>query len=140
VSTDALTPRDAEQLRMLVIGYYVVAVIQTVMGCMGILQLGFGALILSGPDAAAPKGGPNPVWMGWLFVAMAAFVMFVSWSLAVLLVVGARKLARRRGYLFCMVVAFFVAILNVPLGTALGACTLILLLRPSVKAAFEANG
>ena len=136
-----LTPRDTEQLRMLVIGHYVVAGIQAAMGCLGIFHLGMGVLIVASPDNRVGRGAQaDPAWVGWLFIGMAVTFMAISWSLAVALLLGARRLARRRGYLFCLVVAFFAAILSMPLGTALGACTLIVLLRPSVKAAFEADG
>jgi hypothetical protein len=37
-AADGLTPRDTEQLRLLVIGHYVVAGIKTVLGCMGDLH------------------------------------------------------------------------------------------------------
>jgi hypothetical protein len=137
----ALSTRDTDQLRMLVIGHYAVAGIQAVLGCMAIVQLGMGLLIVANPaEPMGPRGQGNPHWLGWIFIAMAAGFMLVSWTLAAALVVSARKLSRRQGYVFCLVVAFFAAMFNMPLGTALGACTLIVLLRPPVKAAFEANG
>ena len=140
-AAEGLTPRDTEQLRMLVIGHYAVAGIQTVLGCMGIFHLGMGVLIVASPDNRVGRGSEfDPAWVGWLFIGIAVTLMAVSWTLAAALVVGARKLARRRGYVTCLVIAFCAAILSMPLGTALGACTLIVLLRPSVKAAFDANG
>jgi hypothetical protein len=141
MTDDGLTSRDADHLRMLVIGHYAVAGIQAVLGCMAIVQLGMGVLIVANPaEPMGPRGQGNPHWLGWMFIAMAAGFMLVSWTLAAALVVSARKLSRRRGYLYCLVVACFAAIMSMPLGTALGACTLIVLLRPSVKAVFEANG
>lgn len=134
-----LTSRDVEQLRLLVIGHYVLAGIQALMGCLPVFHLAMGVLIVTGRMSEKP-GDADPVWVGWLFIGMAVTFMLIGWSLAAGLVLAARRLAARRGYVFCLVVAFFAAMLSMPLGTALGACALIVLVRPSVKAAFEANG
>lgn len=135
-----MTARDVEQLRMLVIGHYVVAGIQALMGCFPVIHLVIGVSLVTGHFGAPKPGETDPRWMGWFFVAIALTIMTVSWGLAAALIVAARKLARREGYVACLVIAAFAAFLNMPLGTALGACTLIVLLRPQVKAAFEANG
>jgi hypothetical protein len=50
-----------------------------------------------------------------------------------------RFLARRKHHLFCLVVAG-VECLFFPFGTVLGVFTIIVLMRPSVQQAFEANG
>ncbi len=70
--------------------------------------------------------------LGTVFVAgglgMAAFVIHAG-----------RCVARRRRYLLCLIVAGLLC-LFAPLGTVLGVFTLVTLLRPQVKAAFDAAG
>lgn len=70
--------------------------------------------------------------LGTVFVAgglgMAAFVIQAG-----------RCLAQRRRHLLCLIVAGLLC-LCAPLGTVLGVFTLVTLLRPQVKAAFDASG
>jgi hypothetical protein len=136
-----LTPRDVDQLRMLVIGHYVLAGVQALFGCFPVIHLVVGILLVAKQDSLSHEpGGPHPAMIGGFFIAIALALMLVSWTIAGALVFGARKLARRERHVPCMVIAVVVAAVNMPLGTALGICTLIVLQRPSVKAAFEANG
>ena len=67
----------------------------------------------------------------------AAAWMVVGWTLAVCLVVAARSLNQRKRYLFCLVIAGITAAVCMPFGTVLGVFTIIVLLRPSVKEAFQ---
>jgi hypothetical protein len=56
-------------------------------------------------------------------------------SLAICIAVAGRKLDRRTGHLYCLVIAglecFFM-----PFGTVLGVLTILVLIRPSVKLMF----
>ena len=52
-----------------------------------------------------------------------------------LLAVAGRRLAQRRSYMFCMVMAG-VACMLTPVGTVLGVFTIIVLNRPSVRRLF----
>ena len=58
-------------------------------------------------------------------------------TLAVLTVAAGRRLAKYRSHTYCLVVAALLC-LFMPLGTALGVFTLIVLMRPSVKQLFSA--
>ena len=58
--------------------------------------------------------------------------------MAVLVLVAGRKIAKRKSLLFCQVIAGLLCVL-MPLGTALGVFTLIVLMRPTVKQLFEAD-
>ena len=48
------------------------------------------------------------------------------------------SLARRRRYLYCLILAGVMAATCMPFGTVLGVFTIIVLMRPSVKQAFGA--
>jgi hypothetical protein len=81
----------------------------------------------------APFG---PELFGWIFIVVAAAMMLFYWALAVLLFVAAGRLRERRGHTFCLVVAGLSCLFQ-PLGMVLGVFTFIVLLRPSVREAFE---
>jgi hypothetical protein len=85
------------------------------------------------------KNGPPPALFGWFFMIFAGTWMVLAWSLAVCLVVAGRSLAQRKRYLFCLVTAGVTAAMCMPFGTVLGVFTIIVLVRPAVKAAFEAD-
>ena len=62
-------------------------------------------------------------------------MILVGWAVAICVIVAGRFLARRVHYTFCLVVAA-IACLFMPFGTVLGVLTIIVLMRPSVKALF----
>jgi hypothetical protein len=64
-----------------------------------------------------------------------AFVFFGMVYAAVTLLAG-RFISQERRRVFCLVIAA-IHCLHAPLGTALGVCTFIVLLRPSVQARFQ---
>src|SRR5436190_1439763 len=125
---------DAEHLRLLSIFHYVLAGIAALVGTFPVIHLSIGILIIQGaldqPGQAAP-----PAAFGWFFVVIGGVLILFGWTLAVLLAVAGRLLARRRSYTFCLVTAG-VACIFVPLGTVLGVFTIIVLMRPSVKRLF----
>ena len=130
----ALGRQDVEQLRWLTVFYYVTTGLLALMGCFPIIHLTIGAFLVFAPDKAA-RGG-DPAFVGWLFIAIAVVIMVVLWSLAALQFAAARAIDRRRRHTFCVVVAAVTAAMCIPFGTALGVFTLIVLMRPQVKAAF----
>lgn len=73
---------------------------------------------------------------GVIFVVGATIFILSGWTLAVLLFIAGRCLARRKRHLFCLVVAG-ISCLFMPFGTILGVFTMVVLLRPSVKAQFQ---
>ena len=74
---------------------------------------------------------------GILFAVIGAFVLLLGIAFATATFLAGRFLANRTHRLFCLVVAC-INCLNLPFGTILGVCTLIVLLRPSVQALFSA--
>jgi hypothetical protein len=137
VATGDEARRDAEQLTLLSIAYYVFAAITLLFALLPLLHLGFGIWILARPETFGMPGGGSNAWVGWLMSAFAVVWMLASLGLAAALFFTARSLARRRGYVFCLVVAGLTTVLCIPFGTVLGILTVIVLMRPSVKAAFE---
>ena len=133
---------DAEHLRMLTIGHYVLAGLTALFGLLPLLHVFMGLAIVSGkmPMGPAPSAGaaPLPQAFGWLFVVIGGFVIVLAQTMAVLNFVAGRAIAARRRRMFCMVVAGLNCV-NAPFGTLLGVFTFIVLGREGVRQSFEAS-
>ena len=62
--------------------------------------------------------------------------MIVGWSIAACIIAAGRFLAKRRHYMFCLVMAG-IECLFMPFGTVLGVFTIIVLIREGVKEMFS---
>ena len=125
---------DQEHLRLLKLGFYIVAGFSAVTLMILLLYVGVASTLIS--TAAAKNGaGDFPLWIipviGSVFLLFGAAVTFLMWFVG-------RSLGERRRRTFCMIVAG-ICCLQVPFGTVLGVCALIVLGRPSVKALFDSH-
>ncbi len=127
---------DAEHLKLLSIFYYVMAGMTALAGCLPILHVAFGIVMVSGSFPSTPSSTPPPPAFGWLFIGMGGLVILLAWTMAVLQFLTARWLAARRRWTFCFVMAC-IACVGFPLGTALGVFTILVLQRPTVRALFD---
>lgn len=135
---------DEQHLRLLVIFHYVVGALLAVVGCFPIFHVGLGLFMLLAPEEflpPQPATGPQPPTelfpvMGALFVGIGGIIMMSWWIMAICTVLAGRFLNGRRHYLFCMIMAGALC-LFMPFGTVLGVLTIIVLMRPSVKALFD---
>ena len=128
---------DVEHLRLLKIGYYVLAGSAVVPVLFGSLYLGIAWL--SAADfftARRHSNGAPPEIVGWILLAIGLFVLLFGVVMAGLNVWSGQSLRDRRNRVFCLVSAC-ISLLNFPLGTVIGISTLIVLNRPSVRALFE---
>ncbi len=123
-------------MRLLSVFHYVLGGITAVVSCIPVIHLAFGITILTG--SFEPQD-PLPPMVGWMFVAFAALIILGGWAFAVCLILAGKYLAAQEHYVFCLVVAGL-ACLFMPLGTALGVFTIIILMRDSVKGLFESPG
>ena len=129
--------RDLEHLKLLTVFHFILAGMVAVVGSFFIFYVVMGIMMINGtfpgprPGAA---GGPPP-FLGWFMLGMGAFMILLCWTQAICLAIAGYCLSRRKKWLFCCVVAG-ISCLNAPLGTALGVCTLLVLLRPTVKDLF----
>ena len=128
-----LTQQDVDQLRWIQIFYYVTTGLFALAGCFPLIHLTIGAFLVFAPSANA-QGDPELV--GWIFMAIAIAIMTFFWIFAALQFMTARNIERRRRHTLCVVVAAISAATCFPFGTALGIFTIIVLMRPQVKAAF----
>jgi hypothetical protein len=134
-----LSRDDEDQLRLLSIAHYVVAGLQALFGLFPVFHLAMGIWMLTSPEMHRSKEGFSEAWVGAFFIAFALIWMATAWGLAGLLIVAARSLARRRRRTLCLVTAGLAAVMCMPFGTVLGIFTIIVLMRPGVREAFETS-
>ena len=128
---------DAEHLRLLSIFHYVVAGLGGMFALFPVIHLVIGLFLLTfGGDRE--MGAPGARAVGAFFVAIASLWILVGLSYAVAMIVAGRHLARRKSHTFCLVMAG-ISCLFMPLGTVLGVFTIVVLMRDSVKAAFDGS-
>lgn len=125
--------RDAEHLKLLSIFHYVLGGLIGLFGCMPFIHVGIGVAFIMG-EIPGNGNGPPPEF-GWIFVVAGSIAIIFCWTVAILLLVAAGRLKKRRSWTFCFVTAC-VSCLFMPMGTALGVFTIIVLIRESVKASF----
>jgi hypothetical protein len=138
-TTDRQALLDAEHLRLLALGYTISAAISAFFSLIGLFYMAMGGLIvLFAGNVPVKPNEPPPEFMGGLFAAigLAMFLLLVAFAAAKLVV--ARNIKRRRGKVFCLVVAGF-SCLGIPYGTLLGVASFIVLQRPSVARLFDAG-
>jgi hypothetical protein len=135
-----LLDRDQEHLRLLKLGYYITAAgIAGLALLFSLLWIGMGALLASGAFPAKEGSSDNPQLAGLFFLGIGVAFLKLGLAMAFLTYFAGRSLADRRRWMFCMVVAALCC-LQIPWGSVLGACTIIVLSRPSVKALFGHPG
>lgn len=125
----SLTPADRDHLKILSICFYVYGGLQ----CLGFL---FGVAVYAVVVIGAGSGWirMSDVETG-VFMAVGGCVSCLSLVAVVLHFMAAGALKRRQRFVLIMVAAVL-ACLNLPLGTVLGVFTIVVLMRPTVKAAF----
>jgi hypothetical protein len=130
------TTEDQRHLGILSICHYVVAGFGSLWGCFPLIYVVMGALFLAGWPEAKGDEAP-PAILGAFMVGGGLTFTLLAFSLAGCIVAAGRFLAQRRRYVFCFVMAIVQMVLCNPFGTVLGVFTLIVLLRPTVKALFD---
>ena len=131
------TPRqlqaDRTQLRILASFYTLVAFLLSIAGVVALGYFLIGLALVFGVLGPAATDGPR---RHALILSGSAFGLgAVIWALAAGVIAVARSLRRRKRYLYCIITAGLFCALP-PLGTVLGLCTILVLLRTSVQEVF----
>jgi hypothetical protein len=128
--------QDEEHLKLLSIFHYVVGGIAGLFACFPIFHLIGGLVVLVLGLTGAGDDERIPVLIfGLMFTLIALVLITAGWTLAICIIVSGKRIARRRNYMFCFVVACISCTL-MPYGTVLGVFTIIVLMRPAVKELF----
>jgi hypothetical protein len=134
--------QDSEHLQLLSIFHYIVAGIGALFSCFPVFHLTFGLVMLFAPSAFenGQHGQQNDAevlrLVGIGMTAVATTIILVGWTISFCVFLAGRYLGRRRHYVFCLVIAAILCMM-MPFGTVLGVFTIIVLMRPSVKAMFS---
>ncbi len=126
---------DEQQLKLLSIFHYVVAGLAALFACLPLIHLAMGLFMVLAPEKFGSPNTQPPAFIGWFFVAFASLFILAGWTFAVFVLLAGRFIARRVHYMFCFVMAC-VECIFMPFGTVLGAFTIIVLIRQSVKNLF----
>jgi hypothetical protein len=129
-----MTRTDREHLNILSICHYVLGGLCFFFGLFPFIYLAIGIAMVAGAGNGG-KGAPPEV-MGWFFIGFSSFIIALYWAIALVLVQAGTYLRQQRRRTFCLVAAGIGCLMQ-PLGTVLGVFTIIVLMRPSVCAAFE---
>lgn len=133
------TNQDEQYLQILSIFHYVVGGLAALFACFPIFHLAMGLGMLTGGFGPVPSDDKFPFQLfGLMFVIIPLIIILCGWALAGAIIATGYFLSKRRKHTFCLVVAG-VECIFMPFGTVLGVFTIILLVRPTVKALFEAN-
>jgi hypothetical protein len=127
---------DNEHLKLLSIFHYVVGGMAALFACFPIFHLILGLFFILAPEKFGHGSQQPPAFIGWFFMAFASVFMLVGWTLAVLVLMTGRFIARRKHYIFCFAMAC-VECIFMPFGTAPGVFTILALNRRSVKELFN---
>jgi hypothetical protein len=125
------------QLKLLSVFHYVVAAVLGLSSCFYAAL--FAVLYLAATTGSEIKINLNGVeghWLAWLICGLAVAYILSGFAVAGFMVAVARKLANKRGWLFCCIIAGLEC-LFVPFGTVLGVATLVVLNKDGVREAFE---
>jgi hypothetical protein len=128
---------DEGHLNTLAICHFIYGGLVGLGGLFGIIYVALGLFMAAGSmGASGGAGGPPPAAVGGILAAIGGFITLFLWALAGCVVYSGLSLRRRRRRVFSIVVACFCC-MNIPLGTALGVFTLLVLARESVKRLYE---
>ena len=114
---------------------YVMSGLIALFSCFPLVHVVLGLMILTGKLPPSQGGTAPPVFVGWLFLLVGSLIILLGWGTAFCVFLAGRKLARCKNWTFCIAVAA-VQIMMVPLGTLLGVCTIVTLIKEPVKQMF----
>ncbi|MEW6279380.1 MAG: hypothetical protein AB1758_12195 [Candidatus Eremiobacterota bacterium] len=122
--------RDLDQLAVF---FYVLAGVSAVLSLFPLIHVAMGLWFM-----LTPPSGPNPppAWFGGIFVAVGLLAIAVGMTFSWFLYYSGRCIQARRRYTLIQV-ASALSLMNMPVGTALGVYSLILLNREDVRALFR---
>lgn len=133
--TNAQSSQDIDQLRLLSIFHYIVAGVIGLFSLIPIIHVVLGIALVTGSLDGFHRGDQPPEFMGWLFIILPSVFILSGLVISFFVAFAGRHLAVCSCYNFCLVVAA-IECMFMPIGTALGVFTIIVLMRPNVKELF----
>ena len=129
-----LIDRDQEHLHLLKLGFYLMAGMTGIFSLFAIFYIALGGIFAFGAVHGNTTGDPR--LFGLIFVCIGGAFLVIGLAATFLIYFAGSSIAQRRRRVFCLVIAG-ISCLQVPWGTAVGVCAILVLNRPSVIALFE---
>jgi hypothetical protein len=128
---------DIKHLDLLAIFHWVWGGLILLFSLFGVIYIILGVMVLNG---SLPMDDPNMPreTFAWIFIAMGGAVLILGWVVGGLNVYSGFCLKKHKKRTFCIVIAALDC-LSFPIGTTLGVFTIVVLLRDSVKALYQAE-
>jgi len=123
---------------MLAIFHYVVAGLAALFSFFPLLYTTVGAVFIFAARHGTAKPGEDlpPEFLGWIFAVLGSLLFLIGIAMAICILIAGRSLALRKRYSFAFVMAC-IECLFIPFGTILGAFTIVVLSRESVRELFS---
>jgi hypothetical protein len=130
--------QDREHLQLLAIFHYVVAGLAALFSFFPLLYTTVGAVFIFAARHGTAKPGEDlpPEFLGWIFAVLGSLLFLIGIAMAICILIAGRSLALRKRYSFAFVMAC-IECLFIPFGTILGAFTIVVLSRESVRELFS---
>jgi len=130
--------QDREHLQMLAIFHYVVAGLAALFSFFPLLYTTVGAVFIFAARHGTAKPGEDlpPEFLGWIFAVLGSLLFLIGIAMAICILIAGRSLALCKRYSFAFVMAC-IECLFIPFGTILGAFTIVVLSRESVRELFS---
>lgn len=125
---------DRDHLRLLATFHWVVAGLAALFSLFPLFYVVIGIAMLA-MDSSKSHSGRGGDLFGWFFILLGIGGTLSGLGFATALACAAKFLSERSHYRYCLVVAA-IACAFMPFGTVLGVFTIIVLMRPSVRALF----
>lgn len=122
-----LVDQDEEHLKILSVGYYVMAGMIVFFALFGLIYVVLGIVFTIDPPPTR-SGDPPVTFMGPLFAIIGGLVTAFGSAFGVCTFLAGRYLKRRQHRTFCFVMAGLNCF-YIPIGTALGVFTILVLLK-----------
>jgi hypothetical protein len=125
-SNPAPQPNE-DYLKILSICHYILGIVMLCFSSFSLLYIFVGAMMMKQAKSDEER------MIGIIFIIISACVALVSYTIDILMIAAGYYLSRRKKHKFCLIVSCMELII-VPFGTVLGVFTLIVLLKPEIKA------
>jgi len=131
--------QDQEHLLLLSAFHYVLGALTALGSCFFLIYVVMGVVILTHPSALAEPGraaaDAPPAFLGWMLALLGGGATAAGWTYGGLTAYAGTCLRKHKSLTLIQIIAGLNCI-QVPLGTALGVFTLVVLNRPSVREFF----
>lgn len=131
--------QDKQYLQLTGIFHFVVGGIAGLLACFPIIHfvIGISMFFAALANPKSVDAAPFSIF-GLMFTIIPGLMIAIGWVFAICVMLAGYFLLKRRNHTYCLVMACIECIF-MPFGTVLGVLTILLLLRPEVKALFAST-